>query len=306
MNQQKKKKDKDKDKNRKAILNSVEQLNLAPNIALSHYYQVRNANIKKDEEKLQMPPEPELKWRNLGATMKFRRDCPSVGLFKSGNKYEEQLFVAGGWNEKDLNYVEMYNFKKREWKQLSSLNVKRNSAGICEWKQKNNNMIIIGGWNKKTTNSVEEYDSHKNQWYALKSTNHPHKYYPACTVYHDLNPFINTGYGVIVVLGNDGRLYGDEYMKKQQFLMQKKNKEEVPKLQQQNSPSSKPSVINNDQAAIKDDWGFIEFYDPRDWIRKWQVIDNLPSFLGFDDNQCKSLYFQSTIACQHEAPCFNS
>lgn len=37
-------------------------------------------------------------------------------------------------DEKDLNVVETYNFKKREWRQLSSLGVKRNSAGICQWK----------------------------------------------------------------------------------------------------------------------------------------------------------------------------
>jgi len=281
-NEQKNKK-KDVKSDRKAILNGVEQLNLAPTPALTHYYNVRNANIKKDEKKLQMPPEPELKWRKLGSSMKFRRDCPSVGLYKAGDKYQEQLFVAGGWNERDLNVVEMYNFKKREWKVLSSLNMKRNSAGICEWKQKNNNMIIIGGWNKKTTHSVEEYDAHKNQWYVLKNTNFPHRYYPACTVYHDLNPFINSGHGVIVVLGNDGRVYGDEYIKKQ------RQKEQAPKDNKPDIPSIPPSV--------KDDWGYIEFYDPRDWIRKWTVIDNLPHFLNLPDAQCRELYFQSVLPC---------
>eukprot|EP00483_Globobulimina_turgida_P009490 UN09509 len=145
-------------------------------------------------------------------------------------------------------------------------------------------MIIIGGWNKKTTTSVEEYDAHKNQWYVLKNTNYPHKYYPACSVYHDLNPFINSGYGVIVVVGNDGRLYGDEYIKKQQQLLKEKN-DNV----QQN--------MNIGNQNIKDDWGYIEFYDPRDWIRKWTVIDNLPSFLSFGEEDCKSLYFQSILAC---------
>eukprot|EP00484_Ammonia_sp_Unknown_P010491 CAMPEP_0197076944 /NCGR_PEP_ID=MMETSP1384-20130603/212367_1 /TAXON_ID=29189 /ORGANISM="Ammonia sp." /LENGTH=786 /DNA_ID=CAMNT_0042515803 /DNA_START=21 /DNA_END=2381 /DNA_ORIENTATION=- len=283
-------------KNRKAILGSVEQLLLAPNMALSHYYQVRNAGIKKDEEKLQMPPEPELKWRNLAAPMKYRRDCPSVGLFRSGQKYEEQLFVAGGWNEKDLNYVELYNFKSREWKTLSPLNVKRNSAGMCEWKQKNHNMVIVGGWNKKTVNSVEEWDAHKNKWYVLNNTNHPHRYYPACTVYHDLNPFINSGYGVIVVMGNDGRLYGDEFIKKQQSMLKKKN--------QQNDINIDPNVAAKEAIppsvnTLKEDWGFIEFYDPRDWIRKWTVIDNVPSFLNLTDDECKQLYFQSVLACPH-------
>eukprot|EP01084_Bolivina_argentea_P020982 38978_1 len=247
----------------KAILNSVEQLNLTPLATLT--------SVSNEEEKLGEPPEPELKWRNLNSSMKHRRDCPSVGLYKEGNKYEEQLFVAGGWNMRDLSCVEMYNFENRKWNQLASLNIKRNSAGICEWKQKNNNMIIIGGWNKKTTNSVEEYDAHKNQWYVLANTNYSHKYYPACKVYHNLNPFINSGNGVIVVIGNDGRLYGDEYLKRQ------------------NNQSTKPN--------IKNDWGFIEFYDPRDRMKKWTVIDNLPSFLNFTHEQCKSLYFQSILSC---------
>eukprot|EP01083_Nonionella_stella_P011912 33790_1 len=290
----KKKTDKEK-KNRKAILASVEQLNLAPTPALTHYYNVRNMNIKKDEEKLQMPPEPELKWRNLGAPMKYRRDCPSVGLWKGGNRHEEQLFVAGGWNEKDLAHVEMYNFRSREWKQCASLNVKRNSAGICEWKEKNNNMILVGGWNKKTTTSVEEYDAHKNQWYVLKPTNHPHKYYPACQVYHDLNPFINSGYGVIVVAGNDGRMYGDDYMKKQQHLMKQKDKH----LDEPKNIVKQSNANDIQKNTVKQDWGFIEFYDPRDWIRRWTVIDNLPSFFNFTDDQCKQLYFQSIVSCPH-------
>merc|ERR1712154_353298 len=91
-------------KAQKAILNSVEQLNLAPTPQLSHYYNVRNSQVKKEEEKLAIPPEPELNWRTLPAPMKYRRDCPSISLWKEGIKGEEQLFVAGGWNEKDLNY----------------------------------------------------------------------------------------------------------------------------------------------------------------------------------------------------------
>jgi len=218
--------------------------------------------------------------------MGYRRDCPSVGLFKA----EEQLFVAGGWDGKDLSVVELYNFKRREWKQLSSMNVKRNSAGICEWKHKNNNMIVIGGWNKKTSKSVEEYDAHKNQWYALPNCKHVHKYYPACSVYHDLNPFINASAGVIVVCGNDGRVYGEEYLKKQDFLIKQKAKERDPNsIIQANDLMIAPPV--------KDDWGYIEFYDPRDWLRKWQVIDSLPSFLNLSDAQCKDLYFQNILAC---------
>eukprot|EP00485_Elphidium_margaritaceum_P008449 CAMPEP_0202696160 /NCGR_PEP_ID=MMETSP1385-20130828/9489_1 /ASSEMBLY_ACC=CAM_ASM_000861 /TAXON_ID=933848 /ORGANISM="Elphidium margaritaceum" /LENGTH=732 /DNA_ID=CAMNT_0049352273 /DNA_START=46 /DNA_END=2241 /DNA_ORIENTATION=+ len=257
-------------KQTKAILRTVEQLKLAPNMALSHYYQVRNANVKKEEEKLEMPPEPELKWRSLASSMEYRRDCPSVALFKSGQKFEERLFVAGGWNESDLSSVEMYNFEKRAWRTVSPLNVKRNSAGLCEWKQKNHNMIIVGGWNKRTTHSVEEYDAYKNQWYSLKPTNHAHRYYPACAVLHDLNPFINTGYGVIVVVGSDGRLYGDEYMQKQQNLIKQNSKKNnlVPPSRPDVTPNvSKNSNANAANAAchIKEDWGFIEFYDPRDW-----------------------------------------
>jgi len=285
-----------KEKTRKAILGSVEQLNLAPMDALKNYYQIRNFG-QREEEKLAMPPEPELKWRNLGAPMKYRRDCPSVGIWHSA--HSENLFVAGGWNEKDLSSVETYDFKKREWRQLSSLNVKRNSAGICEWKTKSNNMVIVGGWNRKTTHSVEEYDAHKNQWYLLKNTNHPHKYYPACTVYHDLNPFINTGHGVIVVMGNDGRLYGDDYLRKE---MQRRmsEKEVAPQKEVALNRKSSSGSVDLAAASIKKDWGFIEFYDPRDWIRKWQVIDSLPSFLNISELQAKELYFQAALSCDNQ------
>jgi len=287
-----------KDKARKAILKSVEQLNIAPMDALKNYYQIRNKMVEKEEEKLAMPPEPELKWRKLGSTMKYRRDCPSVAIWHDAKSQHENLFVAGGWNEKDLNFVETYDFKRREWRQLSSLNVKRNSAGICEWKTKNHNVVVIGGWNRKTTTSVEEYDAHKNQWYMLKNTNHPHKYYPACTVYHDLNPFINSGYGVIVVMGNDGRLYGDDYLQKE---MERRMNEDV--SPQKDSPLKRMSSVSEvtNGPTVKKDWGFIEFYDPRDWIRKWQVIDNLPSFLNISEQQAKELYFQAALSCDHQS-----
>ncbi len=39
---------------KKAILSSVEQLNLAPRLELSHYYNVRNANVNNDEEKFSL------------------------------------------------------------------------------------------------------------------------------------------------------------------------------------------------------------------------------------------------------------
>merc|ERR1712154_131878 len=160
---------------------------------------------------------------------------------------------------------------------------------------KNNNMVIVGGWNKKTSKSVEEYDAHKNAWYALKNTNYAHKYYPACSIYHDLNPFINASAGVIIVVGNDGRVFGEEYMKKQEFLLKQKSK-----CENQIPDPNSPVVQANDVVMplqVKDDWGFIEFYDPRDWLRKWVVIDNLPSFLNFTDDQCKDLYFQNIIPC---------
>ena len=100
--------------------------------------------------------------------------------------------------------------------------------------------------------------------------------------------------------GNDGRLYGDEYLyKEQQRRMSEKNVDP-----QQESPLSRMSSIAAEAAnapSVKNDWGFIEFYDPRDWIRKWQVIDNLPSFLNISEQQAKELYFQAALSCDNQS-----
>merc|ERR1719445_2654001 len=129
--------------------------------------------------------------------------------------------------------------------------------------------------------SVEEYDAHKNQWYALKATNFAHRYYAAVSVYNDLNPVINSGYGVLVCAGNDGRLYGDEYVRNQQLLRRQKSQmSQAPEVDVLGQSASGVASLAQQQAAVNDDWGFIEFYDPRDWIRKWTVIDSLPRFLG--------------------------
>ena len=53
--------------------------------------------------------------------------------------------------------------------------------------------------------------------------------------------------------------------------------------------------------SVKNDWGFIEFYDPRDWIRKWQIIDHLPSFLNISEQQAKELYFQAALSCDYQS-----
>lgn len=100
--------------------------------------------------------------------------------------------------------------------------------------------------------------------------------------------------------GNDGRLYGDEYQYKEQQRLSEKNVVDP----QQESPLSRMNSTASEAAnapSVKNDWGFIEFYDPRDWIRKWQIIDHLPSFLNISEQQAKELYFQAALSCDYQS-----
>eukprot|EP01084_Bolivina_argentea_P254409 427673_1 len=138
------------------------------------------------------------------------RFCPTVTLLDNG-KYNEKLFVTGGKGDQitDLSKCEMYLFQHRKWIKIASMKYPRNSSGICEWKEKNGDVVVVGGYNGMAKKTVERYDLHKDRWYEMAKTNSIHKNCCCVTVYYDSNPYFKSNNGVLVVFGNDGTVAND-------------------------------------------------------------------------------------------------
>eukprot|EP01084_Bolivina_argentea_P166634 289264_1 len=152
---------------------------------------------------------------------------------------ESKIFVAGGYT----SLCDIYDFEKDEWIRLDKQLIYGNKyRGIMEWKNRNNNLIIGGGY--FDTKVFEEYDAIKNKFIELPPSNHCHYFYPMLSVCNYMNGFINSNYGVLLCVGNDGA-------------------------------GSYTSVEGVDK------WGYIEFIDVRDNKQKWITIDSLEHLLGY-------------------------
>eukprot|EP01083_Nonionella_stella_P169098 572611_1 len=171
---------------------------------------------------------------NTIGSMNSERFCPSAVVLDNV-KQNEKLFVVGGRMDhmNDLNTCEMYCFQSGKWNDVAPMKYVRNSAGICEWREKNGDVVVVGGYNGEASKSVEHYDVHKNKWYELPKTNGEHKNCCCVTVYYDSNPYFECSNGVLVVFGNDGTAAG---------------------------PSREI------------EWGLIEYFDHRDWRQRWNVV----------------------------------
>ncbi|XP_032451672.1 kelch-like protein 12 isoform X2 [Nasonia vitripennis] len=102
------------------------------------------------------------KWSKFEERMENKRSTCAAAVLN------EKIYVCGGWyNEKALNFVEMFDTKLKRWKTVKPMNKAREQFLVVEIHGK---LWAIGGCSKEeqldatSDSSVEVYDFYKNSW----------------------------------------------------------------------------------------------------------------------------------------------
>jgi hypothetical protein len=83
-------------------------------------------------------------------------------------KYENDIYVIGGYNGGPLNTVKKINMNDLSsgWTQMSAMNEKRGYFAAALYDKY---IYVFGGYNGRTLSSVERYDIPNNKWEILNS-----------------------------------------------------------------------------------------------------------------------------------------
>ena len=110
------------------------------------------------------------KWNDIGWKWNEQR------LIFSATFIEKDKLICCGGGSKYNKYVDVYNFKTNEMKQLSNMNENRVYSGICIDEFKNNKIFICAGY--LSDHTVEHLDLSKNKWILLPKTTEKHSAWP--------------------------------------------------------------------------------------------------------------------------------
>ena len=216
------------------------------------------------------------------------------------------LYCIGGWESNKLEQL-LLNEKddnKYNWKMLSNMKQQTQYAtSILIQNNKNEFIITVGGYNdtNNTLDTCEIYDISKQEWKPTKNMNTPRR---SCgvTEWKQKNK--------VIVVG------GDDYKEYKSSEWYDCNKDQWYKLPSTNTPheynpcvnmqyssssfSTNNGIVvvlgNNGRFGDKKDWGHFEFYDERDASNKWQIGEEIPQILGFDDKIYNNTYFEQILS----------
>src|SRR5512137_2457182 len=91
-----------------------------------------------------------------------KNDMPTARYAMASAVVNGNIYVIGGWNNKFLDTVEMYDTRRDKWETKASIS--QGNLGVAAVVV-NGKIYAIGGWDGVNMfNTVEEYDPLKDTW----------------------------------------------------------------------------------------------------------------------------------------------
>eukprot|EP01084_Bolivina_argentea_P178256 308136_1 len=264
-------------------------------------------------------------WRNIDMKYDIVNDkCiefPRMNISRSAHRVLQSnkhnlLFAIGGHkigNSNDLKSIETVdcNNLKSGWKLMcKKMNNGRANFGACFYSNNNeidSHIFVGGGWKvdlQTAINCSEIYSFENDKWIMINDMNIKR------TAQRMINWKYRNNGNILSVCGwtdesadnieeydihkNKWYMFGNKMNGKHRYY---------PGVSFCNNSNSVVVVCGDLGLPTDDwgenslnDWGIVEYYDSRDCVNKWVLIDNFRNIIRFTQNRCKDLLYRAVLS----------